>query len=335
MRQSGFAASHLLSFLVMIVAFLAADSAIVSAQVAPERFWLAGRYDGNRVIVYFDAVRFGSEFKSAEAPIAPPVAEGFFDPMTLNAKFVDGVLRGQAGAEHFHLGERYELLLGHDQIATITLTSLVGSEGDEFVGNDSYIGALATVDNQDSLFASGNYYVVRRAEKTSGETPKVRSKPTSHTAGLEQEPVRNHLETQIAFELNQRWRTLVSSDRRPSTPPAVTIQPFYLADGSLRCYVRAGWERKMENDSRTPYALGAWMKLTPAAHMLAVERQTSSYDFENALPVLRNVVDLGYGKTGLVVTFQREDSTSLQLLEYRDGAALAQMRTLQAISAGE
>jgi len=34
------------------------------AQAKPERFWLAGRYDGNRVIVYFDAVKFNGALPS-------------------------------------------------------------------------------------------------------------------------------------------------------------------------------------------------------------------------------------------------------------------------------
>jgi hypothetical protein len=28
-----------------------------TAQAAHKRFWLAGRYDGNRIIIYFDAVK--------------------------------------------------------------------------------------------------------------------------------------------------------------------------------------------------------------------------------------------------------------------------------------
>jgi hypothetical protein len=34
----------------------------VLGQTAPERFWLAGRYDGNRIIVYFEAVKFEEPF---------------------------------------------------------------------------------------------------------------------------------------------------------------------------------------------------------------------------------------------------------------------------------
>jgi hypothetical protein len=52
-------------------------------------------------------------------------------------------------------------------------------------------------------------------------------------------------------------------------------------------------------------------------------------------PILRNVVDLGHGQTGLIVTFVGQDSMSLALLQYRDGATLGQSRTLHAISAAE
>jgi len=41
------------------------------------------------------------------------------------------------------------LLLDYGKIATVTLTTLVGTETDEQVGNDSFIGALATLDDED------------------------------------------------------------------------------------------------------------------------------------------------------------------------------------------
>jgi hypothetical protein len=53
------------------------------------------------------------------------------------------------------------------------------------------------------------------------------------------------------------------------------------------------------------------------------------------LPNLLNVIDLGAGKTAIVVSEHGDDSGSLRLLEYRDGVGLREMRTLQSIAAGE
>ena len=36
----------------------------IFGEESPERFWLAGRYDGNRVVVYFDTVQFGGAMSS-------------------------------------------------------------------------------------------------------------------------------------------------------------------------------------------------------------------------------------------------------------------------------
>ena len=42
-------------------------------QTAPERFWLAGRYDGNQIIVYFDAVKFGETISKDAVKIHYPI----------------------------------------------------------------------------------------------------------------------------------------------------------------------------------------------------------------------------------------------------------------------
>ena len=72
-------------------------------------------------------------------------------------------LQQLSDAEHFKVGDKYDLILGCGMTATVTLTTIVGTEGDEPVGNDSYIGALASLDDSDKEFLlSRNYYVVRR-----------------------------------------------------------------------------------------------------------------------------------------------------------------------------
>jgi hypothetical protein len=72
--------------------------------------------------------------------------------------------------------------------------------------------------------------------------------------------------------------------------------------------------------------LTAWLTSAPTLRMLAVETY---------LPSLRNVVELGGGRTGLIVSWNDGDSGNLQLVEYRDGMSLQQMPHLHKISAGE
>ncbi len=110
------------------------------------------------------------------------------------------------------------------------------------------------------------------------------------------------------------------------------MQSFRLANGSLRYYARANWETEKEPNDGSNDALGAW--LTPSLQILAIETGTSPYGFESALPNLLNVVDLGGGRTGVIVSVSG-DGRSLSLVEYHDGASLREMSTLQALSAGE
>jgi hypothetical protein len=49
---------------VLLLGLLALHTTPTFGQNGPERFWLAGRYDGNRVVVYFDAVKFEGTMSS-------------------------------------------------------------------------------------------------------------------------------------------------------------------------------------------------------------------------------------------------------------------------------
>jgi hypothetical protein len=56
----------------------------------------------------------------------------------------------------------------------------------------------------------------------------------------------------------------------------------------------------------------------PKLHILAVETRTSPYDgIVDGLPNLLNVVDLGGGRTGIIIHRSFEDATELRLVEYR------------------
>ena len=45
----------LIRLTILLLGVATAQSAPTHAQTQPNRFWLAGRYDGNRIVVYFDA----------------------------------------------------------------------------------------------------------------------------------------------------------------------------------------------------------------------------------------------------------------------------------------
>ena len=310
------------------------------AQTQPERFWLAGRYDGNRVIVYFDAVKFNGTVPSNAQKLAPPVAERFFDPVELPASYIAQFQKGP-NAEHFALGGKYDLLPGlGGAIVTITLITLLGSEGDEGVGNDPFIGALATVRDEDEGYLPMKaHYVVRRHQESQNSGSNPGSKIRTVYAGLQDESVRFDIQTRIVALLNDRMKTMTTDAERPSGrtfSPAFKVQSFRVADGILRYYARAEWKAVKGPPGAPTLALGAWIAPSPTLHILAVETRTSGYDdFEGELPNLLNVVDLGGSRTGIIVGISGEDSGSLDLMEYRDGVDLRHMRSLQSIGAGE
>ena len=120
--------------------------------------------------------------------------------------------------------------------------------------------------------------------------------------------------------------------------PTFVVQAFRLADGTLRYYARAAWTSGEEQTEswKTVYALGAWITPSPMLHILALEQRTSPYDgLASVLPDLLNVVDLGGGSTGIISAISGEDSVSLNLVEYRDGVSLREMRLLNSIGTGE
>ena len=116
--------------------------------------------------------------------------------------------------------------------------------------------------------------------------------------------------------------------------PALKVQSFQVADGSLRYYVQADWKSGKETDRQQPYALAAWISPLPTLHVLAVEKRTSPYG-DLGLPDLLNVVDLGAGRTGIIVRIEGLDSRDLKLAEYRDGAPIKSLRVFQSVGAGE
>ncbi len=231
-------------------------------------------------------------------------------------------------------------------ITTVTLTSLVGFESDEEVGNDSFLGALAAVKEPDDFgllksggyFVTREYYAIRRHQEPSSNPAKPKSTADylKH-AGLVDVPVRFDIEAEMACLLDERMNVEATEAQKKlagGVAPALKVQPFQVADGSLRYYVRATWKSGRETALQHPYALGAWMAPRPKLHILAEEKRTTGYgDF--GVPDLLNVVDLGNGRTGIIVDAPGDDSFELELIQYRDGGTIKRMRILQSLGAGE
>lgn len=303
------------------------------SQTEREPFWLAGRYDGNRVIIYFDAVMFNNTVPPDAPRIVDPVTGGFFLPVELPASYIAEFLK-KPSAYRFALGEEYDVLIDGGAIS-VKLTTLVGTEGDEEVGNESYIGALATVVGECSLFGTNAYYVVRRHREpvcgSKAQTGHPIRFPTKF-ATLVNEPVRFDVQTQIVSLVTQRMMSVASDLQRHAAEghsPAFTLQTFRVADGSLRYYATAQWKLGMK-PYPSDFQLGAWLTPAPTLRVLAVE--TNQYVY---LPRILNVADLGGGKTGIILANGGEDSGSTDLVDYRDGLDVAHMAKLQSIAAGE
>ena len=310
----------------------------VSAQTKPERFWLAGRYDGNRVIIYFNSVKFNGTLPAKAEEIANPVVDGFFTPMELPANYIAQFLK-EPDAESFALGDKYDLILDEGHVATVTLTKLVGAETDEDVGNDSYIGAVATVQNHDLIFLSNTIYAVRRHKQLPNASVASSFDPAKNVyPGLEKVPVRFDIQTKIVNLLIQQVEKTASATMRGAIEhlsPTFEVQSFHLANGKLRYYAQASWNMGTGTHMKTVCAIAAWVSPSPELHILSTEPRNSSYDGVGFTASLVNVVDLGEGRTGFVVSRAGEDSVSTDLVEYRDGVDLSQMQVLQSISTGE
>lgn len=322
-----------LRLVILALAIVAVQPSL--AQSHPERFWLAGRYDGNRIIVYFDAVKFNGTVPTNVEKLACPIALGFFCPVKLPANYI-AQFQKEPNAEHFALGDKYDLLLDEGSVAPVTITTLVGAEGDEETGNDSFIGALATLekDKDDWLaFTRGNY-AVRRHRELAGGTGKDQKTVRTLYACLLNEPLRFDMQSKIVELLNSRMRTMATDAQRHEAErvsPLFAVQQFRLADGTLRYYARAGWTSGKGSRETLIYGLAVWIAPQPTLHVLAAD---SAPGFQY-LPDLLNVIDLGGGSAGIIVSEHGDDSGSLSLVEYRDGMDLRHMRTLQSIGAGE
>ncbi|HTU47956.1 MAG TPA: hypothetical protein VMF91_23055 [Bryobacteraceae bacterium] len=298
------------------------------AQTPKPRLWLAGRYDGNRIIVFFDAVKFGGAVPRTARALPIPATFGFLFQDELPANYVAQFTR-KAGVEQFRVGDRYDLLLGDGRVATATITTLVGYVSDDEGDDPSYIGALARVDGATTLLGTRGYYVLERHD-SSAEALREPGK----AASLVEDPVRFDVQTQIAALLSERVGNAATAEEQrqiKDIAPMLAVQAFRLADGELRYYARVEWRADNRLGGIPVLAMGAWIAPHPNLHIVAIERITSPYAFPDDVPSLLNVIDLGGGETGIIADITGPGDNTLGLWEYQDGVDLNHMHLFQSL----
>jgi hypothetical protein len=326
----------------LVLATVAACAAPASAQTPPRKFWLAGRYDGNRIVVFFDTVKFNGTAPATARTLPIPATPGFLWQKELAPSYV-AQLPKQPNSESFHIGDQYDVFLGDGRLVPVTLTTLVGYVSSDEDDDPSYIGALGQVDDPTGLAGPRLYYALQRHDP-SNPAFKQKLRPTAVSAVLaarngtfaylSDEPVRFDLETKILSLLRERLRAAVTGQERAlvdTVTPTLAVQAFRLATGQTRYYAQTEW-RTDEDAGRPPtFVLSAWIAPDPQLRVLATQEATSDEGFNYELPNLLNVVDLGGGNTGIIVNIPGHEEDTLGLWEYKDGADLAHMHLFQSI----
>lgn len=300
------------------------------SQEPSERVWLAGRYDRARVVIYFEAVQFRGAFPRNARNIAKPAADIMFPPQAVSADSL-ALLQKEGGLEPFATGDRYDLLLDTGHVATMTLTTLIAAEGDEQTGNDSYIGALGTVPTEDLQYFTQRYYAVRRHGMR-----RTISVPRQATfAGLSNRPVARTTKDRVALLIHERLKgdkTQDHPDVQRFPPKVERLQAFAISGGGRRYFASA-----TQRSAVACAVFNGWFAATPTLHVLTAGRSRSTCELghDTSPPRLLSALEIGGGRTGLVVDVTEYDGRSLYLLEYEDGKNFDQMRTLWFLRAGE
>lgn len=303
-------------------------------QPAEDRFWIAGRYDRDHVIIYFVAGKFGDPGILPGSPGVPgtpisrPLAKGFFEPRALSAAEMAGFAKNP-DAEPFAIGDRFEMLLGGGRTIMVTLTTNVGFLSDEGSGNDSYIGALARVEPSAPGF-TGLYYVVRRGNARTSRPMLSKAARAGPATGLRRQPVSAAITRQVV--------NLIPSYVRQLEPPAHLAegrlndivdraQQFTTADGLTRYYVAVRLRRARDR---------CWLTAIAAANPVRILATEERYCLNNAeAPRLLTIVDLGNAITGIIADTSTGASADLRLLRYTDGTGLGAMPVLHQIVYGD
>lgn len=182
--------------------------------------------------------------------------------------------------------------------------------------------------------ARRDYYAAHRYEPRAsvGAAP---ASPSSAAARLRTESTPASTRDRIIALLHTVLAHDTSADVRVeerSLPLTVKgIQPLAIAGGAPRHYVTAQLRRDGTHCSNA----ASWLSPRPELRTLALDVVSCSYDAPPDSPPLVNVVHLGLGRTGLIVTFDYEDGEALERIDDVDGSRLGAMRVLWSIGAGE
>jgi hypothetical protein len=115
MSASAYRFKSFLVQLVLVLLIAAMQCSAALAQTQPDHVWLAGRYDGNRLVVYFDAVQFNGTIPSDAKKLVCPVAVGFFCPVELPASYI-AQFQKRPNMEHFAIGDKYDVASARDAV---------------------------------------------------------------------------------------------------------------------------------------------------------------------------------------------------------------------------
>ena len=275
------------------------------AATAQERFWIAARYDATQFVTYFEPVHFGT-LPTRDNQLVQPRTPDFFGPRPIATADLERV-RPVTG-EPFKIGGRYDVLAADGGTVPMVLTSLVKFHTDEGVGNDSYIGALGRVAAPDLARLRGNYVVIRRPDSPDAAR--------GSRAILTEGPVPSGVTAKLL--------AIVGGTR------VIAAQSFTTAGGETRQFVVATVGTGRECRTRL-----TWLTGQPESRVLAVEDRPFCGGTLYAGLRLRAVVDMGSGRTGLVVVLQGSGGREVKLVEYQDGLKLEEMRVWQTISVGD
>lgn len=275
-----------------------------SQQGKPERFWIAARYDATQLVTYFEAVQFGT-LPTRDNQFVQPRTPDFFGPRPIAAAELERV-RPRAG-EPFRIGDRYEVLTADGSVVSMILSSFVKFHSDEAVGNDSYIGALGRVAAADLPKLRGNYFVVRHPDSPAI----IRGSRAGLTDGS------------LPPAVSSKLLGIVGGRR------LIAAQAFTTAAGDARQLVIASVGTGQECRTRV-----SWLTGQPEFRVLGTEEMPSCGSPLYAGIRLRAAVDMGSVRTGLVLVLSGEGGHEVRLVEYVDGAKLADMRVWQTVRVG-
>jgi len=173
--------------------------------------------------------------------------------------------------------------------------------------------------------------------RASTEHAKAEIRSKGANVRLDPDPVPFDIQTRAATLITERMKSAATPEdlrrRAEKISPTLIVQRFTIADGSTRYFLWADWRSAQGPGYESTVRLAAWLAPSPSLHFLAVEPPGAGdgVQKENLL----NVVDLGSGRTGIVVYIQGADSRGIQLMEYKDGADLEHMRVIQSVGVAE